>query len=225
MPETKEENREEDRKFKLTKSLTTVGAIFLVIIIVIFEFSKKNVNYKNFIFWVLGVAFLWVILFFGTNIVQKKKLLEKKVEEETKLPDALEPEELKKIIKKRIESFEYWNHIKRYGKVTPHSSGKNLVYEFNLDFVYPDKNLGKSCIFLINAHYPNERYAVLDSKATVAAIRTAANALSTNPEEEPDLEKRTEVDLNAGKQIVYEKRTKKRKKPEEKKPEKTEELA
>ena len=215
----------QDKKFKLVRSMTTVILIFALTSVVFFELSRKNVNYKIFIFWILGIAVLWIIIFFGTKIIQKKELLEKEAKDKTKLPDALEPEELKKIIKNRIESFEYWNHIRRYGKVIPHSSGKNLIYQFNLDFVYPDKNLGQGCIFLINAHYPNQRYSILSLDSTPATIKSASNALSTNPEEEPDLEKRTELDLSTGKQIIYEKKTKKKKAQPEKKPEKTEEIA
>jgi len=213
-----------DNKFKLVRTLTSVGAFFVFIMVLIFSLSQKTVNTNHILLWSGGIIIFWSLLYFGTKLVQKNSLLENEKESETKLPKAVDPENLKIAIKKRIESFEYWNHIKRFGKIIPHSSGKNLIYQFDVNFLYKDKNLGMGCIFLINAHYPNERYSILPMDSGNRAIKLATNALSTNPEEEPDMEKRTEIDLNAGKQIIYEKKTKTKKKEEPKK-EKTEDLA
>jgi len=209
----------QEDKFKLTRSLISVLVIFTIIFLLI-VFKPVKV-----VFWIIGLVVFWSMIFFGTKLVQKNNLLEKDKEKETKLPNAEGPEKLKEIITKRIVSFAYWNHIKRFGKVIPHSSGKNLIYQFEVDFVYPDKSLGEGCLYIINAHYPNQRYSIISKDASQRQINLISNSLSTNPEEPLDVEKRTEIDLDRGKQIVYEKKTKPKKKDEKTEIKKTEDLA
>ena len=120
----------QENKYKLTQSLTTIIAIFAVIFIILINLKKSLLNI---LIWVGVLIIFWGVIFFGTKIVQQRNLLEQEKQDETKLPKASGPDILKEIIRKKIGTFEYWNHIKRFGKVNPISAGKNLIYEFNIE--------------------------------------------------------------------------------------------
>jgi len=202
----------QDDKFKLTKALTIILSFFMFIVIFFVFLSKSNPNYTLFFILTAGLVLIGSGIYFGTNYVQNKK--ENKINRDDVIPEPLGISQLKEKIKLIIGSFDYWNHLKRFGTITPYSFGKNLIYSFKIDLLYGDKNFGYSCFFLINANYPL-KYSMLKKDSTNYAIKVACNALSKNPEDEPDIEKRTEVDLNLGKSVTYEKKTKKKVKPSE----------
>ncbi len=205
-----------DSKYELSKKITIASGLFIFIAIIYFSLKKNQVDYVSLSLWIIGLLIVTVFIYFIIEFISKNK--NKLNEESIIIPKAVGIGELKENAKQKISSFDYWNHIKRFGKIIPHSYGKNLIYQFDIDLLYEDRKLDKKCIFLINANYPS-RYSILPYSSTFYLVKKSANALSMNPELDPDIEKRVEVDLDSGKSITYEKRTKQKPKVENKKKE------
>lgn len=204
-----ETKQEKNRGFARAISiLFSVGIIITLILI-----KKSNPEFPIWIVFAVSGFLLIVVLitFFWLNISRKLKLFKQEKESEDKIPIAKTIIELKEIIKNLIEDENsYMNHIRSWGKLTSQDIGKNLIYNFEIELEYPDNKLGKHILFIINANYPT-RFDILSQTEEKREITKLTNKKSTNPEEDPDSEKRTELDLSTGKQTIYERKTKKRK--------------
>ncbi len=143
--------------------------------------------------WVFVIGAFIIVIgvagFFGKQIYHFFSSKEKKVVGDT--PDTISQEEVIKIAKDLVTSDLFENHIKEIVSISPHSPGKNLIYELKVKLLYPefDEN-GKERVYMhifINANYPSIMPGVIYD-ITSGRAKVIANSLSKNPEEEPDVE-------------------------------------
>lgn len=213
MVDAMQENKEvhqvvntENNKKSLTKWLVAIGFIFLLVVLITIKVQVDSFVWSYFFIILAFLVVIFFILFFGFGIFKKFNENKEKIKAEDKLPPVASKEQLKKECEKILSSEEYENHVKQYLNIIPKFINKNLIYDFEIIPLYNDKT-NKDIIHLIfNAHYI-DRYPAILFNPSPQKINEAMNAMSTNPNPDAEVERRTEVDLLTGKEVSYEKKT------------------
>ena len=189
-----------------------LGLAIIVIGFIILVAIKRA--YPEFSIWLvltigLGILLLGAGLWFGMNI---KDLFSKRdlVKDDEKVPPPISYEEAIEVLKQRLLSPEYANYVRGFLQHRIYNVGKTSkqrVLLIQVDgFIYPED--GNFWFLFINLNYPDMWDNSFQEKYNPSELLRIVNSLASDPEDEPDIEKRTELDLKEGKQTIYEKRTK-----------------
>ena len=225
-----DENKEVVKTRNKERMLKIIGVIVSAIIITILIIVKLNVEEFP-LFWFIGgfvlIFIFFFLMFFGFGIYRKmQESKEKLKEKEEKTPSSITIEQAYEIIKKDLQSPNYADYFVGVDYQIPivvGKTGNQTVLSIKLSQTPYCK--APYQFYLINLNYPTTLKAYITQyKLNTSEISRVAHRLAINPEDTPDVEKRVETDLSTGKQIVYEKRSNKKKeenKKEDKKPDLT----
>lgn len=181
-------NFEKDN-FRGIKIISGIVGIFLILVMIFYENSKEEPNFLK--LGIIGgfIIIFWLVLYFGINFFKDYKSKVRELEDKAeKLPDAISIVDLKKSIKEKIESEEYRNHIKKWGEILSRDVNGNLIYHIPIKFLHNDSMLGEGCIYIVNAHFPDTRFAIRPFSENVNKINSIMNSISTKPKEDPQIE-------------------------------------
>lgn len=196
---------EKDKK-GLTKWLVGIGFIFLLIVLITVKVQVESFAWTYFFVILAFLVVIFFILFFGFSIFKKFQENKEKIMSEEVLPPVASKERLKKECEKILMSEEYENHVKQYLNIVPKFINKNLIYDFEILPLYSDKTNKDIMHLIFNAHYI-DRYPAILFNPSPQKISECMNAMSTSPNPDAEVERRTEVDLLTGKEVSYEKKT------------------
>lgn len=202
-------------------SAVILGVVWIILIIIKFANPDFKLLIPSIITGVLTGLLLISII--GKKIYEGMK----KKDDVEKIPDPISVDEVFKIIKNTIQGTkekDYKDGLFRNGRrifeTRPYHISKNLIYAMKVDLsdkIKFSNGYTSEIWVIVNATYPKIKPAVLPGNITEYRLKEIVNSISSNPKDEPDEEKRTETDLLTGKQIIYKKKShRKRKKPEKK---------
>lgn len=202
--------------FKEYKTAFRIGAgIFIILIIIILSIAKStNPDLKT--GWVVLIFFLGLIISGGAFFWNNLLTIFKGVKEESKIPEPIIEEEVMKIADNMVKSPLFENHIKDFISREPHNFGKNDIIELKCRLLYKE-NYGDILHIFINTNFP-KKTPVFGWDLKLVQSKRLANSLSSNKEEEPELEvTETENALTGTKSKTVKETKKKKEKTEQEK--------
>lgn len=216
MEEAKENNPIKKKFWTGTRIIIAV-----VVSIVIFALTILAVNKPEYIGWAVGIgAALGIIGGFGMFIPKIIHFFKGKFPEENKKSsgDVPEPASTEQILAKLNEfvvSQNFQNHLKNYTSYR-YNFGKNEIYEFRVTLLYDEIEFkGNECYIYFNANYLDKIPSILPTNAGTSRRKATANFMSSSPEDfEEDIHRTESIDPLTGRQVISEKKTK-RKKPKQ----------
>lgn len=178
--------------------------------LIAWKFIDKEVNLKYPVIVAIIISVFSIIAFFGNTLYSKFKQIR-----EEEIPEPINSEKLKEVIEKEVEKM--WNMLKIENPiiwVRSKTINKNIIYAVKLNLVYEipiDKEKYEECIMVINANFSDEQPTIIKPNSSEKYIDKIMNDKSKSPLDEPEVEERTETDLEGGKEIKYKKTTPKKK--------------
>lgn len=199
---------EKNKEFYIKAGAVVVFVISCVVLIGI-KIANKEMSIKIPLIVTGIIGVVCVIAFFGGSIYKKMKKLEEGI------PKAIDEEEIVQRIEKevldmfnmiRIDNPFEWKRSKVINKNEIHAYKINLVHER----CFGEENF-KSAIFIINANYPQKGISIINPESSEHLVTARMNDMSQSPLDEPEVEERTELDLNTGRETRYRKTRPKKK--------------
>lgn len=217
------EERTKDKE-KLFRVIGTIFSLVVIIVLIIIKVNKPEFP----LFWFIGGIILIIIfffaMFFGFTLYRKYQEAMAKKNLEGKLPPAITLEQADQLIKQLLVKPNYSDYAVGWLQHRVYVVGEHTKSRVLLVHLSPTPYSSAPYQFIImNLHYPKELYSyITQKKYNPGELTKMVNALSCDPKDEPDYERRVETDLSSGKQIEYVKKSQKQK--DDKSKEKKEDL-
>jgi len=148
-------------------------------------------------------------MFFGFTLYRKYQEALSEKDKEGKLPPAITLEQADQLIKELLVKPNYSDYACGWLQHRVYVVGEHTKSRVLLVQLAPTPYSSAPFQWIImNLHFPKELYSyITQQKYNMSELVRMINALSNDPKEEPDYEKRIETDLSSGKQTEYVKRT------------------
>lgn len=221
-----EQSKEEKTKSKdsLFKIIGTIISIVLIIVLVVIKKNRPEFPLFWFIAGIVLIVIFFLLMFFGFTLYRKYQEAFEKKEAEGKLPPAITLEQADQLIKELLVKPNYSDYAVGWLQHRVYVVGEHTKSKVLLVHLVPTPYSTAAFQFIVmNLHYPRELYSyITQKKYNPGELAKVVNALSNDPKDEPDYEKRIETDLSSGRQTEYIKRSQHQR--EMQKPEKKEDL-
>jgi uncharacterized integral membrane protein len=201
-----EKNKSKETLFRI------IGAIISVVVLIILIVIKKNRDSFPLFWFIAGIILIiifFLLMFFGFTLYRKYQEAFEKKEAEGKLPPAITLEQADQLIKELLVKPNYSDYAVGWLQHRVYVVGEHTKSKVLLVHLVPTPYSTAAFQFIVmNLHYPRELYSyITQKKYNPAELGKIVNALSNDPKDEPDYEKRIETDLASGRQTEYIKRS------------------
>lgn len=182
----KQQEEEQGRKEKMWRIIAVILSVFLIIILVIWASSAEEFRTLAFFGFLFLIILIFVSLFWGIGWYRKIQELQGKLAGEGKLPPPVTLEQASEIMEEMLKHPRYADYILGWEDHKIYNAGKDgksLILAVRLKTTY---NSNPYQYFLMNLHYPRDRWSYINqSKYNSAEITRAVNYLAFSPEPEP----------------------------------------
>lgn len=190
MEEIKELKDKKNNLERLLKWLLILLGVGLIILIVILKIQNPELSLKYFMIVSGSILLLLLLIYFGNKFYKKYNEIREKNLNFNKLPPPITLEQASELIEEQLKHPRYADYVMGWRSHKFFEVGKkikSLILLVELDKT-PYHN-GQDLFFVINMHYPKERYSIIiQDKYNPLEISRAVNALAIEPIDDPDTE-------------------------------------
>lgn len=196
-----EEVKKEELQKKSSSKTILIGIFFAILSGLVLSLFFTEWSRTVIIVIILVMLILGAFTLFGKAMAEKLKV-KAPTDDISKIIS--EPEVID-LIDNRIQKM--WNHRVPDAdmKIRTFTVNRNLIYLVNVTLLYEvrfENKLERNIYFIVNANFPNIIPTTLSGSASEYEIMKAINAISTNPEKEPDLRETVARNHLTGNEIV-----------------------